>query len=281
MTQTVCTAMLVLPPAATWVAPLRPVTVTGTRRGPGQPGSARRIAVESCGPAGAFATGRPLDTAPGGGTLLGLAEYAVGQDDRFPGSTDDELTGIICALDRAEAAACALKHAAVAELIRRRPGPGCELAGPAQMPVIWEEFTEQELADALAETGGPPAACWTWPSSSPAPTRRSAPGCCASSKAEIIARAVTGLDPDEAQAAEAKMLDRAGRLTPGGLRAAIRHAVLEVAPDKATRRRKDAERQARVERWPEHSGNGGLAGRELPPPTSSPPARGSPGGRRS
>ena len=31
---------------------------------------------------------------------------------------------MICALDRAEAAACVLKQAAVAELIRRRPEPG-------------------------------------------------------------------------------------------------------------------------------------------------------------
>jgi Domain of unknown function (DUF222) len=241
----------------------------GTRRGPGQPGSARRIPVGSCGPAGAFATGQPLDVAPGGGTLLGLAEYAAGQDDRFPGSTDDELTGIICALDRAEAAACALEHAAVTELIRRRPGTGCELTGPARMPVIWEEFTEQELADALAET--------RWAASGmldlaqdltvklPGTYAAFRAGVLRQSKVEIIARAVARLDPDEAQAAEAKVLDRAGRLTPGGLRAAIRHAVLEVAPDKATKRRKDAERQARVERWPEHSGNAGLAGRELPP----------------
>ncbi|MGD0606833.1 MAG: hypothetical protein ABSA53_25000, partial [Streptosporangiaceae bacterium] len=86
----------------------------GTRRGPGQPGSARRVPVGSCGPSGAFATGHVLDTAPGGGALLGLAEYAAGADDRFGGATDDELTGIICALDRSEAAAAALKHAAVA-----------------------------------------------------------------------------------------------------------------------------------------------------------------------
>jgi hypothetical protein len=38
---------------------------------------------------------------------------------------DDELIGVICGLDRAEAAAAALRHAAVAELIRRRPpAPG-------------------------------------------------------------------------------------------------------------------------------------------------------------
>jgi hypothetical protein len=43
----------------------------GTRRGPGQPGSARRIPDGSPGPAGALANGHPLDTAPGGAALLG------------------------------------------------------------------------------------------------------------------------------------------------------------------------------------------------------------------
>ena len=98
------------------------------------------------------------------------------------------------------------------------------------------------------------------------------------SKAAIIARAVAVLDPEEARAAEALVLDRAGRLTPGGLRAAISRAVIEVAPGKAARRREKAEQDARVERWPEPSGNAGLAGRELPPPTCSPRISGSPGG---
>ena len=85
------------------------------------------------------------------------------------------------------------------------------------------------------------------------------------SKAEIIARATQVLDPAEARAAEAMVLGRAGRLSPGGLRAAIARAVIEVAPDKARKRREEAVRDARVERWPEDSGNAALAGRELPP----------------
>src|SRR6478609_1648199 len=61
------------------------------------------------------------------------------------------------------------------------------------------------------------------------------------------------------------MLGRAGRLTPGGLRAAIARAVMEVAPRKAKRRREAAAKDARVERWAEDSGNAALAGHELPP----------------
>src|SRR6185437_11783395 len=73
------------------------------------------------------------------------------------------------------------------------------------------------------------------------------------------------LDKAESRAAEAAVLDRAGRLTPGGLRAAIARAVMEVAPEKAKKRREAATREARVERWAEDSGNAALMGRELPP----------------
>ena len=84
-------------------------------------------------------------------------------------------------------------------------------------------------------------------------------------KAMIIAGATVLLDPAEARAAEAMVLGRAGTLTPPGLRAAIARAVMEVAPDKAKKRREHAAEKTRVERWAEASGNAGLAGRELPP----------------
>ena len=84
-------------------------------------------------------------------------------------------------------------------------------------------------------------------------------------KARIIATATGLLDPGEAAAAEAGVLDRAGRLTPGSLRAAIARAVVEAAPGKARKRRETAARFARVERWAEDSGKAALAGRELPP----------------
>ena len=84
--------------------------------------------------------------------LLGQAERAGGDDDRFDGVSDDELLGIICAADRCEAAASALKHTAVAALIRRRPASGCPPQGPADMPETWDEFTRAELAPALGES---------------------------------------------------------------------------------------------------------------------------------
>jgi hypothetical protein len=58
----------------------------GKRRGPGQPGSARRVAGDSPGPVGAFAAGQVMDTAPGGPVVFGHAEHAAGDDARFAGA---------------------------------------------------------------------------------------------------------------------------------------------------------------------------------------------------
>ena len=239
------------------------------RRGPGQPGSARRFPGEYPGRAAQFATGMLMDVMPGRPELAGFADEAAGPDDRFEGASDDEVLGVLCAWDRVEAHAAARKHAAAAELIRRRPAPGHVPEGPARMPAAWDEFTASELSTVLAASrwdadhmlglahdlevklSGTKAAFLD--------------GLINQEKAEIIARATAVLNPAEARAAEALVLGRAGRLTPAGLRSAIARAVIEVAPDKARKRREKAERDARVERWAEVSGNAGLAGRELPP----------------
>jgi hypothetical protein len=85
------------------------------------------------------------------------------------------------------------------------------------------------------------------------------------SKLQIIARPTALLTSDEARQAEALVLGQARLLSPGALRRAIALAVARVAPEKAKDRRKHAARDARVERWPEDSGNAALAGRQLPP----------------
>ena len=137
------------------------------------------------------------------------------------------------------------------------------------MPEGWEEFAGDEVRWALAETRDAADAmldlAYALEVRLPGTREAFRTGVLRRSKAEIIARATDLLDPAEARAAEALVLDRAGRLSPGGLRTAIARAVIEVAPDKARKRREEAVRDARVERWGEDSGNAALAGRELPP----------------
>jgi hypothetical protein len=239
------------------------------RRGPGMPGSARSFPGEYSSRAAGFATGKPLDAAPGCAALGLFLDDAGGQDDRYPGATDDELLGVICAWDRVEAHMAARKNAAVAEFIRRRPARGFALQGQAQMPAAWDEFLTTELAPALGQCRGD-AEDMLWLALDlqvklPGTWAAFLAGILNQDKAEIIAAATHVLDPEEARAAEAMVLDRAGSLTPAGLRSAIARAVMEVAPDKARKRREEAAKTARVERWAEVSGNAALAGRELPP----------------
>ena len=118
----------------------------------------------------------------------------------------------------------ARKHAAVAEFIRRRPEPGHPPAGPAQMPPVWDEFTANELRQILAESGGAVedmlGLVHDLEEKLPGTREAFRDGILRQSKVAIIARATAVLDPAEARAAEEKVLDRAGRLTPGALRAA-------------------------------------------------------------
>ncbi|MFZ0192138.1 MAG: DUF222 domain-containing protein, partial [Streptosporangiaceae bacterium] len=239
------------------------------RRGPGMPGSAESFPGVYASRASGFASGKPLDTAAGCLVLGQFAEVAAGDDDRYPGASDDELAGAICAWDRVEAYASSRKHAAVAELIRRRPARGAAVQGPAQMPEAADEFVAQELASVLGESraaaGDIVSLAQELEVNLPGTKAAFRSGIVSRRKAMIIAGAAVLLDPQEARAAEAKVLGRAGTLTPPGLRAAIARAVMEVAPGKAKKRREHAAEKTRVERWAEASGNAGLAGRELPP----------------
>jgi len=230
---------------------------TTGRRGPGQPGSARVFPGESFSPAASFGPGMTLDVLPGCAGLAVAADAAAGDDDSFEGVSEGELIGIVCGWDRVEAHAAARKLAAIAELGRRNPA------------ALDAEFTADQLACALGESRaraddllGMADHLDTRLPGTQAALRA---GTISLRKAQLIGTATALLDPDEARAAEAKVLDRAARLTLAGLRTAIARAVMEVAPDKAKERRETAARFARVERWAEDTGNAALMGRELPP----------------
>jgi hypothetical protein len=239
------------------------------RRGPGQPGSAHAFPGPDPGPAAGFATGMPLDAAPGCAALASFADDAAGDDDRYAGACDDELVGALSAWARVEAHAAARKHAAAAELIRRRPVPGSPVDPATRLPQAGSEFLVDELGYALAESRDTASdllgLAHDLETKLPGTKAAFLSGILREFKVMIIARACELLEPEEAKAAEALVLGRAGRLTPAGLRSAIARAVMQVAPGKARKRREAAARDARVERWAEHSGNAALVGRELPP----------------
>ena len=241
------------------------------RRGPGQAGSARTFPGESASRAAGFGVGMAWDVTPGCAQLAVAADAAVadgGLGDSFGGVADHELAGLVCAWDRLEAHAAARKLVAIAEVFRRNPEDGFE-PEPGRMPAVVHEFTRDQLALALGESRA--AADWLLTVAWHLATRLAATldaladGIITRAKAELIVRLTQYLSDDEARAVEAKILGRAGRLTPGSLRSAVARAVMEVAPEKARQRRETATKFARVERWAEDSGNAALMGRELPP----------------
>ena len=163
----------------------------------------------------------------------------------------------MCGWDRVEAHAHARKLAAIAELARRNPGE------------LDQEFTGDQVAYALGESRARADSligmARTLPARLPGTAAGLEDGTISRYKAEIIAGATVLLEDEEARAAEAEVLDRAARLTPAGLRAAIARAVIKAAPKKAKERRETAARNARVERWLQDTGNAALMGCELPP----------------
>jgi uncharacterized protein DUF222 len=239
------------------------------RRGPGQPGSARRLAGESSSAAAGFGTEMMLDVMPACPDLAVLADRAAGDEDCYAGVSDDELAGVLCAWDRLEAHMAARKLAAVAELARRRPILEAPSSGRTA-GTGHDDFCADELAHVLAESRRKAGDLITMADGMDArlPGTRAAlrDGIITFTKARIITNATILLNAREARAAEQLVLGRAGRLTPRGLHEAIAKAVMEVAPKKARNRREHAAKAARVERWGEDSGNGALAGRELSRP---------------
>ena len=243
-------------------------TVAG-RRGPGMPGSAQTYPGEYAGPAAGFASGKPLDAAPGCAVLGSFQEDTAGDGDRCAGASDDELLGVICAWDRVEANASARKHAAATELIRRRPAPGAAVVGAAELPGDWHQFTGRELGAAVGVSPGDAERMLDLAYD----LEVSLPGTKAAIRAEIvnrdkaaiIAAATAVLNPEEARAAEGHGAGPGGVADPGGAACRDRPGRHGGQPGEAKKRREHMAQRTRVERWAEDSGNAGLAGRELPP----------------
>jgi Domain of unknown function (DUF222) len=207
------------------------------RRGPGHPGSARTFPGESDSRAAGFGTGMAWDVTPGCAQLAVAADAAVGSGtaDRFGGVADHELIGLVCAFDRLEAHMAARKLIAIAEVFRRNPEDGFE-PEPGQMPQVVHEFTRDQLAYALGESRAQADAlltvAWHLATRLGATLDALRDGTITRAKAELLVRLTQYMSDDEARKVEDKILDRAGRLTPGGLRSAVARAVMEVAPEK-------------------------------------------------
>ncbi len=211
-----------------------------------------------------FAAGGPLDQLVPGPVLAGFTAEAF--DCGLPELSDDELVGVLLATRRLSSWQAALELTAISELDARRrrqaARPGSSRAS---------EHVSDELAAALVLTGRAADALLGLSRELdrlPMVLASLRAGRIDRARAVVFAEELVLLTKIEARAIAMALIRPAEKMNTSQLRAAIRALILATIPgSKEERDRKRAERarrEARVEVWPEHSGNAALAGRELP-----------------
>ena len=203
-----------------------------------------------------FAAGGALDRMEPGELLALFADRAW--RDGLGRLSDDELCGLIAAQRRLASRAAAGELAAITELATRRSGPdGCP-----------GEHVEEEIAALLTLTGRA-ASCRVALAEGlarlPGVGRALAAGRLDPDKAKVFTDHLALVDYVAANAIAAIVLPGAPGKTTGKLRAELVREIMAYDPEALIRRRKEAEKDARVETWTEPAGTGAIAGRDLPP----------------
>jgi hypothetical protein len=207
-----------------------------------------------------FAAGGAGDRLAPGPVLAGLVENAWA--DGLGRLTDDELIGVLRAGRRLASWSASVELAAAGDLVCRRLAQ--EAAGEAGMA----EHADAEIAAALTLTGRAAGRLLDLAMALqrlPLTARALAAGVIDLPRVMVIVDEVAGLGGEHIAGVEERVLARAGGQTTTQVRGATRRAVLAADPGAARRRREQAAREARVERWAEQAGTAALAGRDLPP----------------
>jgi Domain of unknown function (DUF222) len=207
-----------------------------------------------------FAAGGVADRMLPGRMLAGFTGAAW--RDGLDGLSDDELIGVTLAARRNAAWQAALELSAVTELVKRRCADGALASSTAC------EHVNAEIAAAFTLTGRAADNLLSLAAGLerlPQALALLANGIIDRPRAAVIVSELACLPDEQASDVAGHVLPRAGQLTTSQLSAALRRAILAVDPEAASRRRKKAEREARVETWQESAGTSTIAGRDLPP----------------
>jgi hypothetical protein len=207
-----------------------------------------------------FAAGGWLDQLVPGPVLSSFSQDTL--DSGLGSLEDDELVGMLRASRRIASWQAAVEFWAVGELDARRLR---ESGRPGWSRI--SEHVSSELAAALTLTGrsADTLLCLSRDLARlPMVLRALAEGRIDRARAEIFATELAALGDVAAAAIADALIDIAGSMTTSRLRYALRRMVLTVDPAAVRRRAAKAREDARVEAWSESSGNGALAGRELP-----------------
>jgi len=209
--------------------------------------------------ASAFEAGGPADLMPPCSVLAELTGQAL--DAGLERLTDDELIGVLRAARRVLSWQTAVELAAVAELVARRDtqkqdfGPRPAERASAELAVALTLTSRS--ADLLMELA-------TGVERLPDVAAALARGDIDRARAAVFVEELACLPWLRACWIAAQHMPIAAELTTTQLRNRLRRAVLAEDPDAARRRQREARRDARVETWPERSGNTGMEARELP-----------------
>lgn len=182
----------------------------------------------------------------------------------------DELLGAMAAARRLANRAEWLELAALAEFARRRYAE--EQAAIARRDPEGQragEFAAEEVAWATVRSGRQAGdrieLAVALAARLPRMNARMADGALDSYRAGIVHGATRELSAESVRLADAILAAEAPVLTPEALRKRAWQVVMTLDPDAARKRKKRGKAQARVEMWPEESGNAALAGREMSP----------------
>jgi hypothetical protein len=199
-----------------------------------------------------------------GAELAGLLVMSGLVEREGAGLSDPGLIEALKAAHRIGAWAAAVELSAISELDRRRVAEaralGCDEGRAA-------EFTVDEVALALVMTGSTAAiraaVAWRLKGSLSDTYQALVEGRIDFEKARVLSDAVTGLTEDDATAVQDQVLEAAERATTGQLRALIRKALAEIAPEEQAERKEKAQAARRLELWPTEDGTVDLSVRDL------------------
>ena len=215
-----------------------------------------------------FAQGGAADGMPPGSVLLALAEGGC-EAGTLQRLSDGQVLGLAKAGRRLAALASWVQTTAVAEFAARRitrQAPG-RVAGETISE--FAEFASHELAPELVVTDHAADGLMRHAGQ----VTRRLPACLAALHAGVIsefqlkiaADTTIGLSDQDAREADTLIAAAAPSLTPGMLRIMCARTVMMIDPAAARRRKDEAAKDARVERFQEHAGTAALCGRDLPP----------------
>src|ERR1700678_654026 len=223
---------------------------SGTGEGPGRPAEAA-----------GFADGGAADVLAPGAVLAGLVTAVTGPRGTVLGTlTEEEILGVLGAVQRLAAWAAWGELVTLAEFLRRRPGA---LAGSAGARVAAEEAawkTNESWARMLDQA----SLAVTVAARLPHTLAALGQGLMSGYKVRIIEAQTADLSAEDVAKADV-MLAAAGQVkNPAGLRDFARRQVARLDPEAAVRKKDRGRRDGYVRAWQEDSGNMGLSARELP-----------------